>query len=163
MEAVELILALYDDPDHAPELLKTLKERQQAKAFKVYDAAAICRDSGGRTTISDAYDLDAGHGSLFGAIVGGLVGLLGGPGGLVIGAMAGAATGGLVARATDLGFDQHVLDQVKGALKPGTSALLVMAEQPWADPIARVLAHNDARVFRNLLKDDLIRRLGEES
>ena len=38
-------------------------------------------------------DVDARHGTLFGAVTGGLIGLLGGPAGVILGAAAGAATG----------------------------------------------------------------------
>ncbi len=161
MASLELILAVYPHPDLAPERLKALRQRVNDKSLQVRDAAAICRDEHGRTTVSDPSDVSAGQGSLFGAIVGGVIGLLGGPGGVVVGAMAGAATGGLVARGTDQGFDQQFLAEAKKALQPGTSALLVLADEPWNEILVRELSQADVRVLRNVLKADLIKRLTE--
>ncbi|MFM8321021.1 MAG: DUF1269 domain-containing protein [Chloroflexota bacterium] len=159
MEPVELILAVYPDPQRAPEVLKRLRLQQAERKLKVFDAAAVCRDARGTTSVSDEGDLDARRGSLFGAIVGGLIGLLGGPAGMVVGAAAGAATGGLVAHSTDLGFDQKMVNQVKETVQPGTSVMLVLVERPWAESVAQFLDQAEARVFRGLLKDDLVKRL----
>jgi len=162
MASLELILAVYPHPDLAPERLKALRRRVNDKSLQVRDAAAICRDEHGRTTVSDPSDVSAGQGSLFGAIVGGVIGLLGGPAGVVVGAMAGAATGGLVAKGADQGFDQHFLAEVKYALQPETSALLLLVEEPWNEILARELSQPEVRILRNVLKADLIKRLTEK-
>jgi uncharacterized membrane protein len=162
MASLELILAVYPDPDRAPDVLKVLQRQIADKSLQVRDAAAICRDAQGRTTISEPFDVSAGQGSLFGAIVGGVVGLLGGPAGMVVGAVAGAATGGLVAKGTDQGFEDRFLGEIKAALQPGSSALLALVEEPWSQALVEALSEPRMRLLRNVLKEDVIKRLTEK-
>ena len=161
-EQIELLLAVYPDPERAAQALKDLLARRQSKQVQFRDAADFRRDEKGHTTVSEPLDVSAGQGSLFGAVVGGLIGLLGGPAGVIVGAMAGAATGGLAAKATDWGFDEKFLAQVKDALQPGTSALLILADAPWNNTLAGDLHGPDVRLLRNVLRADVIQRLREK-
>lgn len=162
MASLELILAVYPDPDRAPDVLKELQRQIAGKNLQVRDAAAICRDAQGRTTVSEPFDVSAGRGSLFGAIVGGVVGLLGGPAGVVVGAMAGAATGGLVAKSADQGFDNRFLAEIKAVLQPGSSALLALVEETWSEALVEALSEPKMRLLRHMLKEDVIKRLSEK-
>jgi uncharacterized membrane protein len=60
--------------------------------------------------------------------VGGLVGLIVGPGAVLM-AGAGAIIGGLAAKLSDSGFDNQDLKELAKSRKPGSSALLVLVEQ----------------------------------
>lgn len=159
MDKIELILVVYPDPDRAPELQKQLQHEIRNHGLHVLNAAAISTPVDEPPRINDAFDVGIGRGSVFGAIVGGLVGLLGGPAGAVVGAMAGAATGGLVAGGTDVGFDEKFLVEVQDALQPGTSALLLMVDQSYADRVVQMAGGPGVRLIRNLLKDELVQRL----
>ncbi len=161
-EQIELLLVVYPDPERAAPVLKDLLARRQSKQVQFRDAAAFRREADGHTTVSEPLDVSASQGSLFGAVVGGLIGLLGGPAGAVVGAMAGAAAGGLAARAADWGFDEKFLAQVKEALQPGSSALLILADAPWNDRLAAELRQPQARLLRNVLRADVIRRLQDK-
>jgi uncharacterized membrane protein len=119
----------------------------------------LAKDESGRTALHEDKDLTSGLGTLFGALVGGLIGLLGGPGGAVVGAAAGAATGGLVAGSTDLGFEDKFLKEVRTALRPNSSVLLLLVERRYADTAAGVLRELSGRVLRHVVKRDVINRL----
>jgi uncharacterized membrane protein len=159
MEPIELILAVFPAEPLAFEALDDLKEGEEQGLLRLLSAAAVSKDPNGVTRVKDDQDLSAGRGSLFGALVGGLVGLLGGPAGAVIGAAAGAATGGLVAGKTDLGFDDSFLDELKGALQPGSSALLLLVEERWGEEAAGELEGKGARLYRHAVRKDVLDRL----
>lgn len=159
MEAIELILAVFPAEPQAGEALDDLKQREEDGAIRLFNAAAISKDPNSRTSVREDQDLSSGRGSLFGALVGALVGLLGGPAGAVVGAAAGAATGGLVAGKTDLGFEDAFLDELKGALQPGSSALLLLVEERWSDGVAGVLELSGAKLYRHAVRKAVIEQL----
>lgn len=105
--------------------LKALK--QAKKKHKIYfeDAAVIRQDPEGGVHYHETGDVSMAKGAGAGALIGGLIGILGGPVGIVIGAGAGALTGGALAH-DDAGFDDQGLKQLGVALKPGTSAVALV-------------------------------------
>lgn len=159
MDEIELILAVFSQADQAAKALESLKRRQEAGKLRLYNAASISKDSNGLTHVREDQDLSAGRGSLFGALVGGLIGLLAGPGGAIVGAAAGAATGGLVAGKTDLGFEDDFLDDLKGALHPDSSALLLLVEGRYGDKAAGALKRSGARLYRHGMRKEIIEHL----
>jgi uncharacterized membrane protein len=161
-DSVELILAVFPSDSLAAETLDLLKALEEDGALRLINAAAIAKDVNGRTAIKEDQDLDAGRGSLFGALVGGLIGLLGGPGGAVIGAVAGATAGGVLAAKTDLGFEDAFLDELKHALQPGKSALLLLFEERWGDRVVEALESRSEKIFRHVVRKDVVERLASQ-
>ena len=162
MDEIELTLAVFSQEDRAAQTLDDLKQQEEDGALRLYNAALIAKNLAGLTSVKEDQDLGAGRGSLFGALVGGLIGLLAGPGGAIVGAAAGAATGGLVAKKTDLGFEDGFLDDLKRALPPGSSALLLLVEERWGEAVARVLLGQGARLYRHAVRTDIIARLADQ-
>ena len=70
---VELILAVFPAEPLAAETLDMLKASEEDGAIRLINAAAIAKDIEGRTAVKEDQDLGAGRGSLFGALVGGLM------------------------------------------------------------------------------------------
>lgn len=159
MEDYELILMIFQDDLSAAKALEDLKAREEDGILRIFNAAVLSKDEDGRTVLHEDQDLSPGMGSVFGALVGGLIGLLAGPGGVIVGAAAGAATGGLVAGGTDLGFEDKFLKDVKTALKPGSSVLLLLIERRFGDVVAGTLLKREGQVLRHVVKQDVINRL----
>ena len=89
--AVELIIATFEnDENKAEELLQRLKELEKQQALKVVDVATITRPAEGEVRVMDIGDVAPKRGAIFGADSGGLLGLMVGPVGAVVGAVAGA-------------------------------------------------------------------------
>lgn len=159
MSAVELILAVFGSQAQAVEALDDLRAGEENGALRLVNAAVLTKSAEGKPTVLDEQDLSPARGSLFGALVGGLVGLLGGPVGTVIGAVAGAATGGLAAAKMDLGFDDEFLNEVKAALKPGTSALLLLVEAGGGDRVSKALQEMGAELLRHAVSQEVLDKL----
>ncbi len=156
---VELIVAAFNNPARAGEVLKTLKALQKEEIFRLLNAAIMVKDAGGSVSIQETEDVSAGRGALAGAIVGGLVGLLGGPVGVVIGAAAGAATGGVAAHKIDMGFPDDTLNELKESLTPNSSAILALIQHQWVDRVVEEMEKAGATLFRQALKDELAAQL----
>ncbi len=158
MPDLELIAAVYQESQRALSTLAELQAALKNGKIKAIDVAVVSRSPEGIATVTDPADVGAGRGSLFGAVVGAIVGLLGGPAGAVAGAVAGAATGGIVAQATDLGFEEGFLDQVKAVIQPGTSTLLVLVEQRYAAAVGLLIGGQGVRVLRDVLRADVAKK-----
>ena len=161
MEEVELMLAVFEEEDRAGEAMRGLKRLEKQHSVRLFDAAVLVKDRSGIVSLKETRDVGTGHGALFGAVVGGLVGLLGGPAGVIIGAAAGAATGGVTASKIDLGFSNQFLKELKASLRPGSSALLALVEQEWAERLAQELERYPGQLFRHALKAEIIKQLTE--
>jgi uncharacterized membrane protein len=72
-----------------------------------------------------------------GAVLGGLIGLLFGPGGAIAGAAIGGGTGGLIGASENISFNDPVLDDFAASLVPDSSALIILGP---ADAIAEFTA-----------------------
>ena len=86
------------------------------------NAAVLYLTPEGRARLVESKDWCSGRA----AVVGGLMGLLGGP----IGALAGGVLGVLPSRLRDAGFDDGQLKEFGESLTPGTTAILVEVHEP---------------------------------
>jgi uncharacterized membrane protein len=125
------------------------------------DAAALYKDHHGISSLQETRDVDAWRGALAGALAGALVGLIGGPPGAIIGAAAGAATGGIAADKLDQGFSDAFLKDLRAALQPGTSAVLVIIDEQWKDALLHALEEHPGKLLRHALRSDLVTQLKE--
>ena len=158
---VELIVAAFNDEGKAGEELKELRALEKEQLIVLLNAAVMTKDMDGKVTVKETDDVGAGKGALFGAIAGGLVGLLGGPLGVIVGAAAGAATGGVAANKIDMGFPDETLDELRGTLQPGSSAILALIQHQWVDRVVEELDKHGAVLFRQALKEELVAQLSE--
>lgn len=155
MEAVELLVKAFAEQSGAKSALHTLEKLVEEQELRLVSLAAVEKSDQGVASIHESQDLSAGKGALWGALVGGLVGLLGGPAGVVIGAAAGAATGGVTANQMDVGFSQDFLNEVKTELKPGSSLLLALVEESWAEKVAQELEKYPGKLLRHAVKGEV--------
>lgn len=133
----EVLIKVYDSVEGASIAYKEWKKvwSKQARYF-IHSAAILERNLDGETVFKDVADVDKRQGRVFGAVAGGLVGLVGGPVGVVVGAIAGAGAGGIAADKIDRGFSNDFLEKFVSELKPGTSALILMADREGIPSIA---------------------------
>jgi uncharacterized membrane protein/sporulation protein YlmC with PRC-barrel domain len=156
---MELVAFVYDSPKKTEETLQFIKELDQRGTVQIVNLATMSKDKDGKVTYKDTKDLDLKHGRLFGAIAGGLIGIVGGPVGMVVGAAAGAAAGGVTSRLTDFGFSDDLLKLFNDKMKPGNSAILVMLESNFVQPLSENLRHNANAMFQQTLTDRAVQEL----
>ena len=123
-----ILAVLFDKPTRADEALLALLHVQQEGGIQLADAVVVAKTPEGRTIIRQTVDITPGRGALTGAWFGTLIGLLfGGPLG---GAVAGAASGALYGKLVDVGLDDSWVKQMADWIDPGTSALLLLVNDP---------------------------------
>jgi uncharacterized membrane protein len=158
---LELILFLYKEPKLANEALTKARELQKSGEIQLVDAAVITKTQDGKAGFHEIHDVGVWRGSLFGFVAGALIGLIGGPVGVLLGGAMGAAAGGAVAGELDLGFSNQFLNDLKSALQPGCSALLVIVEPPNDDLLIHAQEPLSGQVYRHLLRADVVDQLRE--
>ena len=131
---VGLIVAAYVDENRADATLDSLKQARDAQQFYFDDAVVVRCDANGNIHHVETGDMSTGKGAGIGALIGGVIGILGGPAGVVIGAGAGAALGGIAAH-TDGGFDDDSIKQLGAALIPGSSAIVITTSQDFVEAV----------------------------
>jgi uncharacterized membrane protein len=145
MPSVELVVKVFDTQAEASEALAFVEDLHRRKIVKILNAAVLAKGEDGATSLEDARDLEPNTGRLLGAVAGGLVGLAAGPVGAIVGAIAGLGAGSLAAKWVDLGFSDEFLTGLQERLQPGSSALVVLVEHDWIQPLSEALAGDDTR------------------
>jgi uncharacterized membrane protein len=143
--------------DQAHEIIQTAKKD---KAFQYWDAVVIRKDERGRYYYDETKDMSAPKGAGIGAVVGGLIGLPGGPAGVVMGAGLGAAIGGFVAN-SDSGIKDERLEDIGSALDPSNSALLIVSDHDYLRNMREYAGEEDMieaiKKLMNGIKDHVTR------
>ena len=152
---VQIIVAAFNDPNRAAEIMGELKQGKKEGLIGIIDAAVVVKDAEGKLKVKDAKRRST-KGLITGGVVGGVLGLLAGPVGLLavgggaIGALAGKVSGGaLKAEMKDIGE----------ALTPNSSAIVAIIEHTWVARMEEMLAAEGARVVMDSLKADIADQL----
>ena len=123
---------LFEGKKTAGKALETIDEQTAAYAW-LDDVAEVSRSKHGSIRIHSTWaqdDSEVGGGAAFGALTGGMIGLLFGPGGAMAGAAVGSSLGALFGVADELALDDPALDEFADKLGNDTSALVLLAEDP---------------------------------
>jgi uncharacterized membrane protein len=139
---VGLLIASFHGEDAGDQALKAMKEAKKAGQFYYEAAAVIKKEADGDVHYHENGDMSTGKGAGIGALIGGVVGILGGPAGIALGAGAGAAIGGLATHG-DAGFRDSSLDQIGAALPPGSSAVMVITSKEFLKEFRKQVNESD--------------------
>jgi uncharacterized membrane protein len=157
---VGILVAAFPEENAGEEALKALKQARKQRQVYFEDAAVIRQDAEGGVHYHETGDMSTGKGAGAGAIVGGLIGILGGPAGIVIGAGAGALVGGALAHG-DAGFADDSLEQLGVALKPGTSAVALVTSGAFLHAVRKQADDAQLREALGNIGSELSARLEE--
>ena len=140
-----LYVASYDDAGSAEADFKSLKDAQAAGDFAVVGAVVASRDDAGNVTVDEhGAASPVGGGAVLGATGGLVVGLFAPPllAATAIGAGIGAGIGALKKKHEEkqLGVD------IEEYLPPGSSAVIVVADDMYADRIDRALTKSSKKI-----------------
>ena len=151
---------LFDKSTRADEALLALLHLAQEGGIQLADAVVVAKTEAERTIVRQTVDVTPGRGALTGAWFGALVGLLfGGPLG---GAVAGAAGGALYGKLVDVGLDDGWVKQMADWIDPGTSALLLLVNDPvLREDAVRELGRFDGTVITTTFPDNVRRTIEE--
>lgn len=142
-----VIVVSFHDDSNAYEALTDLKELDAQRQIDLRAAAVVFRGDDGHIAIKDEIADSEIAGTATGGILGLLIGILGGPLGILIGGATGVLIGAL--------FDVHdeddvesVLGDISDSVRVGRTALLAEVSEPSSEVIDTAMARLSGTVLR---------------
>lgn len=157
-----VIVAAYSEEKAVIDAYEYIRDSRTVAKLYYQVAAMVWRAEDGRLHIKEPDDKTTGVGIGVGAVLGGMIGTLAGPAGIVLGAGAGAAIGGLAASG-DSGIPDERLKEIGESLPPGTSALVVLLYESDVDETRKALAERGGEIMVTSLDADLAEQLAAEA
>lgn len=152
-ENLILYVASYDDAAAAEADFKSLKEAQRAEDFAIVGAVVASRDEAGEVTVDEhGVASPVGGASVVGAGAGLVVGLFAPP--LLLATVVGAGIGAGIGELKKRHEEKELGVDVEEVLPPGTSAVIVVADDTYLDRIDRALAKSVKKVSKAVDKGD---------
>ena len=146
-----MLVVVFDSEPKASEGKKALQELESLGSIVIYSGAVVGRHADGTTTVEQRDD--PGYpGILVGTSLGALIGLLGGPPGLVIGALSGLAAGGAV-DLNNARIGEDFIDDVRQQLLPNKFAVVAEIQEDWTTPLDSRMEAIGGTVFRRALSE----------
>jgi uncharacterized membrane protein len=142
----KMLVATFDEESKAFEGSRALTQLHRDGAISVYAAAVIGRDADGKISVKDEID-EGPIGTALGMMTGALIGMWGGPAGVVVG----TAAGGMAGWAGDLfnlGVGADFVDDVGAQLEPGKTAVVAEIGENWVTPVDTRMAELGGTVIR---------------
>ena len=150
--ADNVIAASFPEEADAYEALARLKELDSQGSVAVRGAAVVAREHDGKITIKDQFGQESYEDTAGGALLGLLVGVLGGP----IGVLVGGATGVIVGSLFDDDDDDNtrsVLGDMSKSIRVGPPGLLAEVSEQTPAAVDAVMAHLNGSVVRRSAAD----------
>ena len=149
---LKLVAGTYGDAGSAADDFKTLNAGQEAGEYQVVGAVIMTRDASGKVDVQEHGDGRTGGGAVIGGTAGLVVGLFAPPllAATAIGAGIGAGIGALNKR-----HDEKKLGvEVEEYLPPGSSAVVAVVDDMYADKVEKALVKSEKRVNKAIDSDD---------
>lgn len=147
---MELIVIAFDHFDDARAAMAGLRALERDGQIRFEDSAIVERDPDGTAHVKNEVSGTTETATAVGAVIGGLVTFAFPLAGIALG----AAVGALVGRALDRGVSGAFVDEVKGTLRPGRSALFLMVKASNADATLAALRRYRGDVIQTTLDSE---------
>ncbi len=152
--AVYKIVALtFAGEDAAKQNLEMIKDSGILEGFKIEAECLVSQDEKGKVHIHEPGH--GGWGAAAGALVGGTLGLLGGPAAVLALGASGAAIGGAAGHYWGRVVPKEDLEELGAELVPNSSALLLLLEDQYSEALIDSVQGYDATVVTMTVGDEL--------
>lgn len=147
-----LVVASYDDSAAASHDYQALRSGQDSGGYEVVGAVVLTRDKDGKVEVKEHGDKSVGHGAAWGAGAGVVVGLFAPP--LLAATAVGAGIGAILGKIKKGREEKKLSVDLDEYLAPGTSAVVAVVDDKWADRVEKALQRSDKRISRAIDADD---------
>lgn len=129
----KFVVVVFPDEAKAQEGARALRALHDEGSLSVYGTAVLVKDANGRVSVEQE-NRPGPKGAGLGALLGGLAGLLAGPGVALLGAAGGALMGGW-RDVLNLGVGTEFVDEASRELTPGKSAVVAEVDEDRVTPL----------------------------
>jgi len=136
MESV--LLVTFAEPGGAYRAMSELGRLNGDHAVTIRSAAIVERDADGRFRVREEPEVEQYTGTVSGGLIGGLLGILAGPAGLLFGGLAGLLVGSFAD--TEVAESaEHMLVAMSHRIVPGTTAVVADLDEPAPEAVDAVM------------------------
>lgn len=151
MASENVIVVSFAEDTSAYEAFTNLKELGEQRQVSIKGAAVVQRAEDGHIAAKDSVE-SAHSGTTTGGLVGLLVGILGGPFGVLIGGATGLLIGSLY-DVDDAEETESVLARISSAIRPGQTVVLAEVDEHSDDVVDQAMARLGGTVLRRTVDD----------
>ena len=147
-----LYAASYADATTAEADFESLKRAQSAGEFDIQGAVVASRDLDGKMDVKEHGHTATGAGAVLGGTTGLVIGLFAPP--LLLATAVGAAIGAGIGAMSKHGEEKQMGAELEEYLPPGSSAVIVLAEDKYVDGIDKALAKSTRKIRKTVSTED---------
>jgi uncharacterized membrane protein len=145
-----LVVTFGDDPEHDASAYQALTDLEQLDGqgqIEIAGAAVVARNADGRVDVKSQVGNDSYVGTASGGTIGLLLGIIGGPLGILLGGAYGALVGSLF-DISDVATTDSVLGEISKQVQPERTAVLAQVTEQSPEVIDTAMARLGGRVLR---------------
>jgi uncharacterized membrane protein len=147
----KFVVVILPNETSAYEGVRAFKSLHAENSLTVYSMAVVAKDNDGKILVRETDEIGAPNFAL-GALLGGLIGVFGGPVGIIAG-VAGGALIGSMGDLFNLGLSAGFVEKVSTELAPGKTAVIAEIEEAWQTPLDTRMEELGGVVLRNWRSD----------
>jgi uncharacterized membrane protein len=158
-----LVVGSYDTEAAASDDYDALRSGQDSGGYEIVGAVVLSRSEDGKVRVKEHGDKSVGHGAAWGAGAGAVLGLFAPP--LLAATAVGAGVGAILGKIRKSHEEKQFGVDVDEYLAPGTSAVVAVVDDKWADRVEDALDRADKRISKAIDSNDYerLRKAIEES
>jgi len=147
-----LVVGSYADAGAAADDFNTLKAGEKAGEYEVVGAVVMNRDASGKVDVKEHGDERTAGGAVLGGTAGLVVGLFAPP--LLAATAVGAGIGALLGYLSKRHAEKKLGVDVEEYLPPGSSAVVAVVDDTYADKVENALVKSDKRINKAIDSGD---------
>jgi uncharacterized membrane protein len=144
----------FDHPLKAQECLMAMLRIAGQDVIQIEDAAIVDKDANGKIRLRQSKDVNPGQGATSGGLYGTLIGIIGGPVGMIAGGVLGAAAGGLWGKLRDIGIEDDHMKDMGERIKPGENLLFLLLSDIKRRAFCSEMKRFDGKLFESTADDE---------
>ncbi len=148
-----IVAFVFNDKNRALEVSQQIAAAAKPAGYQIIANAVVEVDSNGKPHVHEAGQ--GGKGTFAGAITGGLLSLIGGPGGLLVYAIAGGVIGGLIGKHKGRAIPTEDMKQLAEGMLPDTSAILAIVRDKQTEALIDDMKGYQANIITMTLADEV--------
>ena len=155
---------VFEGKKTADKVLDTIADEVPGASYWVDDVAVVSRSKHGMVRVNSTWaesDDAVAAGAGFGAITGGLIGAMAGPGGALAGALGGGSIAGLLGMGIGIAVSDPRLEEFASRLEDNTSALILASDEPTAADFVSAFEPYDATLIQTDINEHDVKALRE--
>jgi uncharacterized membrane protein len=137
-ENYEIMMAVFPTEDGAQAAVDELEAMAKNDTIEIVDAAVLVREADGDTKIQQHSLPSVKKGAKWGAVIGGVAGLIFPPS-IIGGALLGAGLGAGGAKLGKMALESDDLKEAANDLEPGTSAFVAVVDNTWVTKVSQAM------------------------